>query len=170
MSRAFVKEPDGDEAGDELPERATSPHPNYITPEGLSALQARIEALEGERQGLGEGNEHLETQGRRRPLERDLRFLYKRREQAIVVDPALQLRDVIRFGASVVLADTDGATHAFTIVGEDESCAPRGRISWVSPLAQALLGKTTGDTVLWERPAGCLELEVIAFNYSPGPR
>ncbi|MGH8581973.1 MAG: GreA/GreB family elongation factor [Gammaproteobacteria bacterium] len=166
MSRAFVKEPDGDEAGDDLPERAASPHPNYITPEGLSGLQARIEALEGERQTIGEDNEDLETQGRRRQLTRDLRFLYQRREQALVVDPALQQRDVIRFGASVMLADADGATHAFTIVGEDETCAPRRRISWVSPLAQALLGRTTGDTVLWERPAGCLELQVLAFNYS----
>lgn len=164
MSRAFVKEPDGAQAGDTLPERPQSEHPNYITPAGYRRLEDQLHALERERETLAAA-EALEGQTRVQEIDRDLRYVKGRIERAIVVDPKGQPREDIRFGATVRLADDQGAVRELTIVGEDEASATEGRISWVSPLARAMLGKRIGDVVVWESPGGVQELEVVDFRY-----
>lgn len=89
----------------------------------------------------------------------------KRVKGTILVDPAVQPDTDIRFGAAVEVLDENGDRHRFRIVGEDEACAPRGYISWTTPLARALQGKRVGDVVIWEHPAGNMELEVVGFDY-----
>ncbi|MCH8262433.1 MAG: GreA/GreB family elongation factor, partial [Proteobacteria bacterium] len=71
----------------------------------------------------------------------------------------------IRFGATVKLVDENDQQYIFTIVGEDEAEPDEGFISWISPLARALVGKKIDDVVIWERPAGNLELEILEFIY-----
>jgi transcription elongation GreA/GreB family factor len=165
MSRAFVKEPEGEAAEDDLPLRGPSPYPNYVTPRGFSLLKARLQKLEEERGSLDSPDADLSAKTRLKPVERDIRALEDSLERAIVVDPRQQSRDDVRFGAAVTVMDEEEQSHQFTIVGEDEACAPKGLISWISPLAKALLGKRVGDTVIWERPAGNLELEIVSFHY-----
>jgi len=167
MSRAFVKEPDGNQVDDELPERPRSPHPNYVTPAGLRQLHARIKKLAEERARLQSAGERLAEKNQLRLVERDLRHVEQGLKRAILVDPAAQPRSDIRFGAEVEVLDEQGERHRFRIVGEDEACAPKGYISWVSPLARALLGKRVGDVVNWEHPAGNVELEVVEVDYPP---
>ena len=172
MSRAFVKEPDGDDPGDGLPCRRKSPHPNYVTPAGLAQLKARVQALRAQHDRLktGDGGPGVPGgAGDPRAVERDLRYFADRVETAIVVDPAAQPRDKVLLGARVTTVDENGVTRTFTIVGEDEADAAAGKVSWVSPLAKALLGHREGDAVLWSRPAGELEIEITAIEY-PLPR
>lgn len=165
MSRAFTKEPEGDRAGEDLPARPQSPHPNYITPRGFQRLQARLQELLKRREQLQAEDEDLAAKSQLKQVERDLRYLEANLERALVVDPEQQSHDDIRFGARVKLADENDKTHEFTIVGEEETCASKGYISWLSPLAQALLGKRAGDTVIWERPVGSTELAILSFDY-----
>lgn len=165
MSRAFVKE-ETLEAVQELPAKPISPHPNYLTPDGLAKLrerfayyQARYAQL-GQRDDIGARQEQL-------IVERELRYLEQRLKSAIVVEPAVQSEDRVHFGAWVDVKDPHGTIHTFRIVGEDEADAKIGYISWVSPLAQALLDAQIGDFVQWRRPAGEVELEVIAIRWQP---
>lgn len=169
MSRAFVKEPDGDDAGEDTPERPRSEHPNYITVQGLAVLHARQQALAEARSRLQGEDESLQTKNQIQQIDRDLRYVEQSIQRAIPIDPARQPSEDIRFGAEVELLDENGERHRITIVGEDEMDLPRGLISWVSPLARALLGKRTGDVVVWERPAGNLEVEILSFTY-PRPQ
>ena len=164
MSRAFTKEPDGDMVADDAPERPLSGHPNYVTPVGLTQLESRRAALAIER--AAHADEGLEGKPALAHAERALRYLDARIEDAIVVDPAAQLAGEVRFGACVTVADEDGETRGFTIVGEDEADAAAGKVSWLSPLARALTGGRTGDLVTWRRPAGDLEPEITAIDYS----
>ena len=146
MSRAFVKE---SEDAPELPAaRPESGHPNYVTPRGLAALEERLRAAEAASD------------------ERDAAYLRRRIENAIVVDLAAQPRDEVAFGATVTVEEQDESHRAFTIVGEDQSDPTHGAISWISPLAKALLGAHVGDRVLWHRPAGDLPLTVVAIEYA----
>jgi len=165
MSRAFVKEPDGDQADDDLPERPQSEHPNYITPVGLEALQSRAESLRARQRELAAAGDELSAKTELKSVRAELRWLDKRIQSAIPVDTASADRDSVRFGATVRLLDAQGASHAFTIVGEDEMDVARGRISWVSPLGRELLNRRAGDVVRWQRPAGDLELEIESFHY-----
>jgi transcription elongation GreA/GreB family factor len=165
MSRAFVKEPQGDQADDDLPDRPLSPHPNYVTPRGLLALRRRIEELLAERADLIAAEAQLGTKTELKRIERDLRYFEASLQAAIVVEPQAQSHEDIRFGAMVIVTDEHGDSHQFTIVGEDEACAAKGLISWVSPLAKALIGRRTGDVIVWERPVGNAELEVREFSY-----
>jgi len=141
LSRAFVKEQD--DAGEPLPELAVSPHPNFVTPAGLRLVEARIAALDAELRAARAADD--------KPLlarvNRDLRYWTQRRATARVVPPPSEA-DAVRFGVTVTLrfAD-DGSEGRFTIVGEDEADPARGLVSFVSPLAKALLGKALGDEV-----------------------
>lgn len=156
MSRAFVKESDGGTA-EELPERAISDTPNYVTARGLLQLRTRIQALAAERAALA-GDD---TQARRRAeIERDLRYFNTQLERAVEVDPARQPADEARFGARVTLRDAGGGLRVYRIVGEDEADPASGAISWNSPLARRLLGLRVGDGP--EAPAG---LEVTDIRY-----
>ncbi|MFH1726552.1 MAG: GreA/GreB family elongation factor [Elusimicrobiota bacterium] len=162
MSRAFVKE-EGDQYGDELPERPVPPGPNYVTPRGKTLLRERVLDLEAERKRLVSGD--VTTAKQRRPVERDLRYFEARLESAIVVDPAKQEPGVVRFGASVKTREPDGNTRAFTIVGHDEADAEAGTVSWSSPLAEAVLGAKPGDKATWLRPAGETTIEILEVEF-----
>ncbi len=166
MSRAFVKEPDGDAAGDVPPERAPSPHPNYMTPGGAQRLAEKVQDLRARRDELAKNKDaDLKSTDELKQIERELRYLDQVLQRAIVIDSHQQAHADVRFGAAVTVVDEQSQTHTFTIVGEEETCAPKGYISWVSPLAKSLLGRRVGDVVLWERPAGNVQLEITAIHY-----
>jgi transcription elongation GreA/GreB family factor len=160
MNRAFVKESDRE---DELPEIPISEHPNRITPDGLEELRARLDAVREERRILKENAEIDATAVRH--VERLARWLDTRIATAVVIDPEQQPRDRVAFGAMVDVVDQDGHEMSYRIVGEDEADAEHGRVSWVSPIARALLGAQVGDEVVWKRPVGDLRIEVRTIGY-----
>jgi transcription elongation factor GreB len=166
MSRGFVKEDDLEHAGTDLPERPVSTHPNYVTPSGLKQLQQAAEELERERAELFPRKEDPAVNQRLAVVQRDLRYYEARLEQAILVDPANQPADTALFGATVTVEDEEGESRTFTIVGEDEADIAANKVSWVSPLAKALIGHKLGESVTWIRPAGNQLLEIVEINYS----
>jgi transcription elongation factor GreB len=166
MSRAFVREPDGDQVVDDLPELPQEPIPNYVTPEGLEDLEARRDRLRAERDELASHGEDMVDKSKLAHVKRDLRYVEGRIGHAVVVDPAAQPRDEVAFGAWVDVKGEDGQKQTWRIVGEDQSDVDAGLVSWVSPLARALNGGTVGDVVTWKRPAGDLELEILAIRYA----
>jgi len=158
--------------------------PFYMTPAGHAALTRELHDLwHGERPkvvevvswaaSLGDRSENADYQyGKRRLRQIDgrVRFLRRRLERAEVVDPARQSRrDRVFFGASVTYARMDDSEVTVTIVGMEEADAAQGRISWVSPVARALLGKGVGDLVKLRTPAGVEEIELVAIAYPDPP-
>jgi len=164
VSLAFVKEPEGDQAESNLPERPQSDHPNYMTQTGLDKMQSTVNALRQQR-SLLKKEDNLSAKTRVKVIEAELRYLEKRIQCAIPVDISKQISKEIRFGATVKLIDENDQEYIFSIVGEDEAEPNQGRISWVSPLARELVGKKTDDVVMWERPAGNLEMEILEFRF-----
>lgn len=155
MSRAFVKEPDGDAAYDDLPERLVSPHKNLVTAEGLAQI-------EGEVTRLSIAYAAAQASGDRAALNaaaRDLRYWTARRASAELVDASGDV-DEVRFGGRVTLLRSDGRRQSFRIVGEDEADPAQGTLSYVSPLARALMGKSAGDTVR----VGSDEIEILSID------
>jgi transcription elongation GreA/GreB family factor len=140
MSRAFVKESDRDPG--ELPERALSPHPNLVTARGLAALEARVRELEDRRRAARAANDTAALAA----IARDLRYFQARRDSARLVSPP-SAPEAVRFGVLVRLERADGTQLAYRIVGEDEANPAAGLISYVSPLAKAMLGLTAGDEI-----------------------
>jgi transcription elongation factor GreB len=166
MSRAFVKESDDDLSAGELPERPVAAHANYVTPQGLEQLQARVRDLQEQHEQLAPRvAEDSIAKQKQREIERDMRYFIAQLDRAIVVDPAGQPRDEVHFGATVSIIDEQGAEHRFSLVGEDEADVSAGKISWASPLARAMMGARVGDSVMWRRPAGDTEVEIAAINY-----
>jgi transcription elongation factor GreB len=168
MSRAFVKEQDGDVPDEGLPERQISDHANYVTPAGRRQLEQRVGELEQHRLDLlaaAEGDDGLAEQ-QLAYVDRDLRYYTKRLETAILVEPAGQPRRMVKFGAAVtVTQQQDSSTTTYTIVGEDEADPEQGKISYVSPLAAALLDARVGATVHWHRPKGDRDLTIEEIDY-----
>lgn len=160
MSRGFVKEDDLEHAGTDLPERPVSEHPNYVTPLGLRQLETETARLEALRAKLSPKKEDPIIQQQLGMVERDLRYFQARLEQAILVDAVEGEKEKVVFGTTVQMEDEDGEFHTFTIVGEDEADIAAHKVSWVSPLAKALLGHKVGDNVVWRRPAGDMNLEI----------
>ena len=155
MSRAFVKEPDGLEAFEELPERLVSDNPNLVTEEGLKQIEdevARLSRVYAEAQASGD-------RAALNVAARDLRYWTQRRATADLVSAPADAEEV-RFGARVTLEREDGRRQVFRIVGEDEADPAKGTLSYVSPLARALMGKSVGDTAL----AGGGEVEILAIE------
>lgn len=165
MSRGFVKEDDLEHAGTDLPERPVSVHPNYVTSMGLRQLEEEAKGLDAERAVLIKQKENEAAKQKLAVIDRDLRYLSTRLEQAIIVDPAAQDKDTILFGARVQVEDENGNNLQFNIVGEDEADIAQQKVSYVSPIAKALIGRKVGDSVLWKRPAGNLLLEIVAIQY-----
>jgi transcription elongation factor GreB len=166
MNRAFVKDYEGD-ADDALPELPLSDHPNYVTPRGVALLRERLIAAQARRDALKTAEDDTLAQQRElASLERELRWLSARVANAIEVDISKQPRDRVAFGA-IVIVDSEDGEHRWQIVGEDEADVEHGLVSYVSPLAQALLGARLGDEVRWYRPAGDMTIEVVAIAY-PG--
>ena len=183
MNKAFVRE---DEAQDEE-EFASAPtlpgNKNYMTTTGYARLQSELEQLvKSERPALvqtvswaagngdrSENGDYIYGKKRLREIDRRIRYLMKRLENAIVVDPARQEnREQVFFGATVTIADaTDaaGVEASYQIVGVDEADAAAGCISWVSPLAQALMKAREGDLVRFQSPSGIREIDILAIKY-----
>ena len=164
MSRAFVKEPDGDQAETDLPVRPQSKHPNYITMNGLEKQKEHLHELILECSALKKSNT-LADKNKIKLLNADITYLKQRVESAIPIKVEEQGREDIRFGATITLVDENNKQYKFTIVGQDEVDTENGLISWVSPLASALIGKQAGDTIIWSRSVGDLELEITEFDY-----
>ena len=164
MSRAFVKEPDGEQADPGIVERPQSEFPNYITADGLARLKGKLEELRGLQKDLKVQEGNFSVQSRLHTVEAEMRYLDKRIQCAIPVAVGAQQGAEIRFGATVHLVDENNREYTFKIVGEDEADAAHGLISWVSPLAREMLGKQAGDCLVWKRPAGDLELEITEFS------
>ena len=181
MNKAFVKEQDQD-ADDDLPESAAIPPGtrNYMTPAGYAALrQELIHLMNEERPAMvqivswaasngdrSENGDYLYGKKRLREIDRRMRFLTKRLDIAEVVDPSLQPnRDQVFFGATVVYSDKSGEEHTITIVGMDEADPLNGKISWISPVARALIKAREGDTITLQTPAGPNELDVLEVRY-----
>ena len=165
MSRAFVNESEIGE-GSDLPELPLSEHPNYVTPQGLTQLRERLDQTRRRLAAIDPSAEGSVLEMGR--AEREQRWLQSRVMSAIPVTvPAAA--DRVGFGATVDLVDEHDTPYRYRIVGEDEADPERGRVSWVSPLARALDGARVGDRVTWKRPAGDVEVEVLAFEYRKAP-
>jgi transcription elongation factor GreB len=162
MSRAFVKEQDG--SIEKLPDLPLSEHTNYVTPRGLAQLRERLVDVRVRRDELKTSSDAMAQQRELAALERELRWLSARVGSAVEIDPVKQPRDRVAFGA-LVTVDSDEGERRYRIVGEDEADAEHGLVSYVSPLAQALLGARVGEEVNWHRPAGDLAIEVLAIDY-----
>jgi len=181
MSKAFVKETDDDaaEPPDDAPAIPTGVK-NYMTPDGHRRMQEELRRLAREERpkvvevvswaaGNGdrsENGDYIYGKQRLREIDRRIRFLSKRLESAEVVDPARQTRrDQVFFGATVTFAGKDDTEKTVTIVGIDEADLEHGRVSWISPIARALLKAQEGDIVELRTPAGIERLEVIEIRY-----
>ena len=170
MSRAFVKEDEGTPDAP-LPDRPLSEHPNHVTPAGLALLQSKRQELEASRLELARHAADDESaRDRLRYVERDLRYYRRRLETAIVVDPASGPAGVAGFGTTVTVREAGDEQRSYTIVGEDETDPDAGLVSWVSPLGRVLDGVRVGEHVVWRRPAGALELTVVAIDREARPR
>ena len=159
MSVAFTKEEDSESVAANLPDRPISPHANLVTPEGLAQLDAAlVEARAAYAAAQAAGDVHTDRTAMARAT-RDLRYYAARRASAQLMAPQPGAA-VVTFGAAVTFDREDGRRQTFRIVGEDEADPARGAVSYVSPLAQVLLGKRVGDVALL---AGA-EVEVIALK------
>ncbi|MBI1171721.1 transcription elongation factor [bacterium] len=163
MSRAFVKEGDG--ALDPLPDLPQSPHPNYVTPRGLLALQARLRQRQADLAALKARAERLDKLPEA-AAERDIRYLEARLRAAIPVDPAAHDLKTVAFGLRVTLRDEAGTETRYEITGEDEADPAAGRIAPHAPLARALIGAEVGDVVTWRKPSGAVQVEVVAISHA----
>jgi transcription elongation factor GreB len=184
MSKAFTREPDAaedDEAGDEpaappLPEGAK----NYLTPQGFARLRAELMSLLDEERpkvveivswaakngDRSENGDYLYGKKRLREIDRRIRFLTKRLDVAEVVEPSLHHgNDQIFFGATVRYANDRGEARTIRIMGVDEAESGRGDVSWISPVARALLKARAGDEVRLVTPRGVEALEILEVTY-----
>lgn len=157
MSRAFVKENDGEDFAEDLPARPVSSHPNLVTAAGLAHIEAELAA---HRQALAAAQGAADRTAIAR-ASRELRYWTARRATAQPVRPPVDA-SIVGFGVTVVVERDDGRRQTFRIVGEDEADPSAGLISWISPLARALDGKEPGDVVAV--PGGEAELLEIRID------
>jgi transcription elongation factor GreB len=181
MSKAFTKESDQDDGDDGA---ALAPLPaggkNYITPAGYAGLQAELFALiDDERPKVveavhwaarngdrSENGDYIYGKKRLREIDRRIRFLTQRLEIAAVTDPSVHwASDQVFFGATVDYETPDGKAHRLTILGIDEAVSAQAQVSWVSPIARALLKARVGDVVRLATPSGVEDIEVLAVAY-----
>ena len=170
----------GDDEDDDGPTGLSAGMPFYMTPEGHAALQSELRGLwQVERPrvvevvswaaGLGDRSENADYQyGKRRlrEIDRRVRYIRKRLDKAEVVDPAAQTRrNQVFFGATVTYVREDDSAVTVTIVGVDEADMERGKVSWISPVARALLRGRVGDAVRLRLPGGIEEIEILRIAY-----
>jgi transcription elongation factor GreB len=184
MSKAFTRETDGDdeEQDSALPE-LPSGGKNYMTPRGYAALRAELlQLIDEERPKVvevvhwaasngdrSENGDYIYGKKRLREIDRRIRFLTQRLELAEVVDPAVHHgHDQVFFGATVTYAEESGQERTVTIMGIDEADSARGQVSWISPVARALLKAREGDAVKLVTPLGTQEIEILRVEY-PAP-
>ena len=159
MSVAFTKEQDGEAAAADLPDRPISSHPNLVTPEGLKELdQALAEARAAYAAARARGDVQADRTAMARAT-RDLRYYAARRASAQLVTGD-RLSPAVRFGDRVTFERIDGRRQTYRIVGEDEADPAAGAVSYVSPLARALLGRSVGDAAI---VAGS-DIDIIAIG------
>ena len=181
MNKAFVRESDSED-DEELEPALKLPAGtrNYITPAGHARLKNELEELvkrerpkvvevvawaasNGDR---SENGDYIYGKRRLREIDRRIRFLTKRLDIAEVVDPSRQGdNDQVFFGARVTVADAEGNENTYTIVGVDEADVARGRISWISPLARALIKSREGDSIRFQSPVGVREIDIVEVVY-----
>ena len=183
MSKAFTKESESDD--DDAPALPQLPvgGKNYITPAGYARLRAELlDLIDNERPKVvevvhwaasngdrSENGDYLYGKKRLREIDRRIRFLTRRLEIAEVTDPSVHHgSDQVFFGATVTYADAEGAEQTITIRGIDEADSAAGEVSWIAPIARALLRARVGDEVRLPTPAGVRELEVLEVCY-PAP-
>lgn len=160
LSVAFTKEESAETAAETLlPDRPISPHPNLVSEAGLKALELQLR----EARDAYETAQRIEEVNERRrqsavPL-RDIRYLAERLRTAQIV-PASSSADTVAFGSTVTFSRGDGRVQTFRIVGEDEADPKAGSISYTSPVAKSLMGKSVGDVA----GAGSQQLEIIAIS------
>ncbi|MGF6092555.1 GreA/GreB family elongation factor [Pseudomonas sp. 18173] len=164
MSRAFVHEDNAATQTDQPVERQVSAQTNYVTPQGLSLLQAKVAELQALHTEQSAKGDEADKQ-RLVDLERDLRYFKQRLGSAQVV-PAATSSEKVQFGSWVTYADEHDTERRVQLVGEDQADAAHGLINWGSPLGRALLGARLNDEVLWQRPAGDQVIEVIRIEPS----
>ncbi len=181
MSKAFVREDaESDDDGPEPKAALPAGVKNYITPEGLKRLQDELRNLlkverprvvetvswaagNGDR---SENGDYIYGKKRLREIDRRIRFLTKRMEIAEVVDPTQQKnRDRVFFGATVIYANSADEENTITIVGIDEADLDTGRVSWLSPIARAMMKAEEGDRVELRSPGGTESLKIVAIRY-----
>lgn len=154
MSKAFTKEPEGGDLYDDLPDRPLSVH-NLVTPNGLELIEAELGRLHNAHASAHDADD--------KPLlakiNRDLRYWTSRRATAQVMEPPLDATEV-HFGSKVTLEREDGRKQTYRVVGEDEADPTKGTLSYVSPLAQAIMGKPAGETVV----AGASEATIVEIS------
>ena len=188
MSKAFTRETDGDDEGDDSGAPALPALPaggkNYITPQGYARLRAELLGLiDDERPKVveavhwaakngdrSENGDYLYGKKRLREIDRRIRFLTRRLEMAEVTDPSAHHGgEQIFFGATVTYAEDGGAERTITIKGIDEADNQAGEVSWISPIARALLRARVGDTLALPTPGGMRQIEVLQVDY-PAPQ
>jgi transcription elongation factor GreB len=188
MNKAFTREDDSDaDPGDDVEEASPLPEGsrNYMTPGGFARLKAELATLvDQERPSVvsivswaagngdrSENGDYIYGKKRLREIDRRIRFLIKRLDTAEVVDPQVRRdadsEDQIFFGATVSVRGRDGVERTISIVGVDEIDTARGYVSWISPIARALIKAREGDMVTLKTPGGTEELEVLAVRYEP---
>ncbi|HLA35045.1 MAG TPA: transcription elongation factor GreB [Rhodocyclaceae bacterium] len=185
MSKAFVgnsEAGEADEDDDPAESRLPKGSKNYMTVRGYVQLRAEFDHLvKVERPGVvqvvswaagngdrSENGDYIYGKKRLREIDKRIRFLSKRLETAAVVDPAAQENtDQVFFGATVTVCDASGEEATYQIVGIDEANANEGRISWISPLARALVKAREGDVVRFDSPGGRRELDILEIRYLP---
>ncbi|MBN9411323.1 MAG: transcription elongation factor GreB [Burkholderiales bacterium] len=184
MSKAFTRETDQDDDGDDG-DAGLPPLPagskNYITPAGHARLRAELlDLLDNERPRIvdvvhwaagngdrSENGDYLYGKKRLREIDRRIRFLTRRLDLAEVADPSVHHgSDQVFFGATVTYVDeADGVERTVTIMGIDEADSAQGQVSWISPIARALLKSREGDVVRLVTPTGPRDIEVLAVSY-----
>ena len=184
MSKAFVQEnaqaPEDDADEEHAAPQLPAGSKNYMTRTGFNCLKAELDELvkvvrpeivqvvswaasNGDR---SENGDYIYGKRRLREIDRRLRYLIKRLESASVVDPSEQENlGQVFFGATVSVCDHEGLEACYQIVGVDEADASQGRISWISPLARALLNAKEGDCIRFASPAGMRELDILEIRY-----
>ncbi len=183
MSKAFTKETDLDDAEDALDEPESLPKhfKNYMTPQGAAALQEELRRLMREERpkivetvawaasngDRSENGDYIYGKKRLREIDKRVRYLTKRLDSAEIVDPEQQqgLAQIF-FGATVTYAREDDSEHIVTLVGIDEANLEQGKISWISPVAKALMKARIGDTVELHTPSGAESIEVLDIRYN----
>ena len=188
MNKAFTREPDADADDDDEVSPGTPSLPpgtrNYLTPAGYKRLRDELLALiDDERPKIveivswaakngdrSENGDYLYGKKRLREIDRRIRFLSKRLDIAEVADPALHYgSDQVFFGATVTYATSRGVERTITIKGVDEADSLAGEVSWIAPIARALLKSREGDEIRLQTPGGSETLEVLAVVY-PAPQ
>jgi transcription elongation factor GreB len=169
MSKAFTRESD-DQPDVPVVAHQRSPLPpgakNYLTPDGARRLRDELDRLvqvERPRQVASPGNPEAKRQ--LQLLDQRIHYLQRSLQSAAVVAPPIVPEAGVRFGASVTVRDRSGSESRYRIVGVDETDIDRGWVSWISPIAKALLNARLGERVRFELPSGQEELEILSITY-----